>query len=92
VKIKEGDERKAAFSISEGAFEPMVMFFGLKNSLATFQVAMNDLLRYMIEAGDILISIDNIMVGTETEEEYDNIVKELLRRIAENDLFVKLEK
>ena len=53
---------------------------------------MNDLLRYMIEAGDILISIDNVMVGTETEEEYDNIVKELLRRIAENDLFVKLEK
>ena len=92
MKIKEGDEWKAAFSIPEGAFEPMVMFFGLKNSLATFQVVMNDLLRYMIEAGDILISIDNVMVGTETEEEYDNIVKELLRRIAENDLFVKLEK
>ena len=36
VRIKEGDEWKAAFMIPEGSFEPMVMFFGLTNSLATF--------------------------------------------------------
>jgi len=70
----------------------MVMFFELTNSLATFWVIMNDLLRDMIEAGDIVISIDNVMVRTETKEEYNNIVEELLRRIAENGLFVKLEK
>jgi len=33
VRIKEGDEWKAAFSTSEGSFEPTVMFFGLKISL-----------------------------------------------------------
>ena len=36
VRIKEGDEWKAVFSMHEGSFEPMVMFFGLTNSLATF--------------------------------------------------------
>jgi len=92
MRIKEGDEWKAAFSIPEGAFEPIVIFFGLTNSLATFQVVMNNLLRDIIEAEDITISIDNVMVRTETEKEYDNTVEELLRRIAENDLFVKPEK
>ena len=53
---------------------------------------MNDLLRDMIEARDIVVFIDDVMVGTETEEEYNDIMEELLRRIVENDLFVKLEK
>ena len=53
---------------------------------------MNDLLRDMIEAGDIAVFIDDMMVGTETEEGYNNIVEEVLRRIVENNLFVELEK
>ena len=64
----------------------------LTNSLATFQAMMNNLLRDMIEAGDVTIFIDNVIVGIETEKEHNNIVEEVLRRIAENDLFVKLEK
>ena len=36
MRIKEEDEWKAAFSMPEGLFEPMVMFFGLTNLLATF--------------------------------------------------------
>jgi len=51
-----------------------------------------DLLRDMIETGDMTTFIDDVMVGTETEEEHDDIVEEILRRIAENDLFVKPEK
>ena len=42
----------------------------------------------MIEIGDIAAFIDDIMVETETEEKYDNIVEEVLRRIAKNDLFI----
>jgi len=70
----------------------MVIFFGLTNLLATFQVIMNDLLRDMIEVGDVASFIDDVIVETEIEEEHDNIVKEVLRRITENDLFVKPEK
>ena len=48
VRIKEGDEWKAAFTILEGSFEPMVMFFRLTNSPATFQAMMNELLQDLI--------------------------------------------
>ena len=40
----------------------------------------------------IVVFIDNVIVATETEEEHDEIVKEVLRRLEENDLFVKPEK
>ena len=53
---------------------------------------MNDLLRDMIEVGDVAVFINNIMVETETEEGHDSIVKEILKRIAKNNLFIKLEK
>ena len=68
------------------------MFFGLTNSLATFQVIINDLLRDMIKEGDIAVFIGDVIVRTEIEEKYDNIVEEVLRRIVRNNLFVKLEK
>ncbi|KAF7762392.1 hypothetical protein Agabi119p4_8985 [Agaricus bisporus var. burnettii] len=44
VRIRDGDQWKAAFSTPFGHFEPMVMFFGLTNSPATFQNMMNDIL------------------------------------------------
>ncbi len=49
----------------EGAFEPTVMFFGLTNSPATFQIIINDLLRDMIETGDVVVFIDYVMKGME---------------------------
>jgi len=76
----------------EGTFEPMVIFFGLTNSLVTFQATMNDLLRNMIEKGKVTVFIDDVMIATETEEGYNEIVEEVLRRMKENDLFVKPEK
>ena len=53
---------------------------------------MNDLLRDMIEVGNVTVFIDDVMVETKTKEEHNDIVKEVLRRMVENDLFVKLEK
>ena len=92
VRIKEGDEWKAAFSTPEGSFEPTVMFFGLTNSPTTFQAMMNDLLRDLVVEEKVAVFIDDVMVATETEEEHDEIVEEVLRRLEENDLFVKPEK
>ena len=75
-----------------GLFEPTVMYFGLTNSPATFQAMMNDLFRDIINKGDVATFIDNVLVATETEKEYDEIVEEVLRRLKENDLYVKPEK
>ena len=92
VRIKEGNEWKAVFSISEGSFEPTVMFFGLTNSPVTFQAMMNNLLRDLVVEEKIAVFIDDMMVATEMEEGYDEIVEEVLKRLEENDLFVKPEK
>ena len=53
---------------------------------------MNNLLRNIIEVGDVVMFIDDVMVGTETEEGHNTIVKEVLRKMAENNLFIKPEK
>ena len=65
VRIKEGDEWKAAFMMPEGLFKPMVIFFRLTNSPATFQVMMNKLFE---------------------------LVAKIIKRLEENDLYVKPEK
>jgi len=92
MRIKEGDEWKAAFTTPEGSFEPIVMFFRLTNSLATFQAMMNELLRDLINTGKVAAFIDDVIVGTETEEGHNKLVAEVIRRLEENDLYVKLEK
>jgi len=92
VRVKEGDEWKAAFTTHVGLFEPVVMFFGMTNSPATFQVMMNKILRDMINEGKVAAFVDDVLVGTETEERHDKVVEEVLRRLEENDLYVKLEK
>ena len=92
MRIKEGDEWKAAFSMPKGSFKPTVMFFGLTNSLAMFQVMMNNLLRDLVVEEEVAVFIDDVMIVTETEEGHDEIVEEVLRRLEENDLFIKPEK
>jgi len=92
VRIKEGDEWKAVFMTPEGSFELTVMFFGLTNSPAMFQAIMNELLRDLTNMGKVVVFIDDVIVGTETEEGHDELVAEVIKRLEENDLYVKLEK
>ena len=75
-----------------GLFEPVVMFFGMTNSPATFQAMMNEILRDMINEGKVAAFVDDVLVGTETEEGHDVIVEEVLKRLEKNDLYVKPEK
>jgi len=92
VRIKEGDEWKGAFTMHIESFEPTVMFFGMTNLPATFQAMMNEILRDLINEGKVAAFVDDVLVGTETEEGHDKIVKEILRRLEENDLYIKPEK
>ena len=92
VRIKEGDKWKTAFTTPERSFEPTVMFFGLTNSPATFQMMMNELLRDLINIGKVAVFIDNIIVGMEDEEGHDKLVAEVVKMLEKNDLYVKPEK
>jgi len=68
------------------------MFFGITNLPATFQAMMNKILRDMINKGKVVAFMDDVLVETETEEEHGEIVEEVLKRLEENDLYVKPEK
>ena len=92
IRIKEGDEWKRAFTTHVGSFEPTVIFFGMTNLPATFQAMMNEILKDMINEGKVVAFVDNVLVGIETEEGYDEIVEEVLKRLEENDLYIKPEK
>ena len=92
MRIKEGDKWKEAFTIHVGSFKPTVMFFGMTNSPAIFQAIINKILRDLINKGKVAVFVDNMLVGTETKEGHDEIVDEVLRRLEENELYVKPEK
>ena len=81
-----------AFTMHIGLFKPIVIFFGLINSPATFQTMMNNIFHNFINKGDIVTFIDNMLVGIKMKEGHDDLVEEILRRLEENDLYVKLEK
>jgi len=80
------------FTISKGSFEPTVMFFRLTNSPATFQAMMNEILRDLINTEKVAAFIDDVIIGTETEEGHNKLVAEIIKRLEKNDLYVKPEK
>jgi len=92
ICIKPGDEWKAAFRTNQGLFEPLVMFFGMTNSPATFQTMMNDVFRTVITEGIVVVYLDDILIFTKTEEEHERVVRRVLEILAEHKLFLRLEK
>jgi len=83
IHIKPGDEWKAAFQTNRSLFEPLVMFFGMTNSPATFQTMMNDIL---------VVYLDDILIFTKMEEEHVQVVQWMLQILKENKLFLCPEK
>ena len=64
IRIRDGDQWKATFKTNRGLFEPMVMFFGLMNTPATFQSMMNFIFRELINEGYVTIYMDDILIHT----------------------------
>jgi len=92
VHIKPRDEWKAAFRTNRGLFEPLVMFFGMTNSPATFQTMMNDIFRTLIAKGIVVVYLDDILIFTRIEEEHERAVQRVLEVLAEHKLFLRPEK
>jgi len=92
IRIKAGDEWKAAFVTNRGLFEPQVMLFGLTNSPATFQALMNTIFTDLVAAGKVAVYLDDILIYTETLEEHRALTHEVLQRLAAHDLYLRPEK
>jgi len=75
-----------AFITNKGLYKPMVMFFGLTNSPATFQTMMNTIFHDLIDEGNVTIYMDNIAIHTgprpgESKEEHLKRHRELIQRV-----------
>ena len=92
VRIKHGDEWKAAFRTNRGLFEPLVMFFGLTNSPATFQTMMNDIFIELIDENVVIVFMDDILIFTETLDHHREVVKKVLKILEGHKLYLKAEK
>jgi len=78
VRIKPRDEWKAVFWTNRGLFEPLVMFFGMTNSPATFQTMMNDIFWDLIAEGIMVVYLDDILIFTRTEKEHAKAIRQVL--------------
>ena len=78
VCIKPRDEWKAAFWTNWDMFEPLVMFFGITNSSATFQTMINDIFQNLIAEGIMVVYLDNILIFTRIEEEHAKAIQRVL--------------
>jgi hypothetical protein len=92
VCIREGNEWKAAFRTNRGLFEPLVMYLGLTNSLATFQTMMNEIFQDLITEGVVSVYLDNILIFTDSFEEHCRITRLVLDRMREHKLYLRPEK
>ena len=68
------------------------MYFGFSNAPATFQAMMNDILGDLICKGKVMVYLDDILVFGNDKKEHREIVKEMLKRLQNNDLYAKAEK
>lgn len=91
IRIKEGDEWKTAFRTRYGHFEYTVMPFGLTNAPAQFQAYINEALAGLVDI-TCIVYLDDILIFSDTEEEHIGHVKEVLYRLRQAKLFVKLSK
>jgi hypothetical protein len=92
VQIKDGDEFKAVIRTNRGLYKPQVMFFGLTNSPATFQQMMNEILKELVAAGNVLVYLDDILIFTENLEHHQQTLHAVLQELRQHWLSLKLEK
>ena len=91
IRIKKGDSWKTAFRTRYGHYEYKVMPFGLVNAHAMFQAMMNTILLEFLNHG-VVVYLDDILIYSNTMEEHETLVKQVLARLERHDLAVSLKK
>ncbi len=95
IRIKDGDQHKAAFTTPHGHYEPMVMNFGLRNAPGTFLRTMRKAFRRIQNKypDELLIYIDDILIATNNDiQRHRTIVTDVLQTMREESLFFKISK
>ncbi|EUC60615.1 Transposon Tf2-1 polyprotein, putative, partial [Rhizoctonia solani AG-3 Rhs1AP] len=91
LRVADEDVPKTAFRTKYGLFETKVMPFGLTNAPAYFQHWVNSIFHDMLDVS-VVIYLDDILVFSKNEEDHSQHVKEVLKRLQDNQLFCKASK
>ena len=92
IRIKEGDKWKAAFLTNKGLFKPQVMYFGLCNSLGTFQRMMNSIFCELLHEGVLTNYMDDFIIPARTREELEERTIQFLKIAEKHNLCFKQSK
>jgi hypothetical protein len=91
IRIRPEDIPKTAFTTRYGLFEYLVMSFGLTNAPAHFTYLMNSV--FMPELDKfVVVSIDDILIYSKNEEEHAKLLRIVLTRLREHQLYAKFSK
>ena len=93
IRIKDGDQWKAAFKTNHGLFEPDIMYFGLTNSPTSWQALMDDHFCAKITQGWLKIYMDDFLIATYGSwADHLAKVRSVRQCLLDNDLYLKPEK
>jgi len=92
IQIKEGDKWKAAFLTNKGLFELKVMYFGLCNSLGTFQQMMTSIFQELLHEGTLANYMDDFVIPVKTEKELEEHTIRFLKIAEKHNLCFKWSK
>lgn len=92
LRMDQDSIKFTAFVTPFGQYEYVRMPFGLKNGPSVFQRWITTIFRDMVEEGEIVIYIDDILIATHCQEEHLRILDKLLKRIVQSGLEIKLSK
>ncbi|GBG87099.1 hypothetical protein CBR_g44555 [Chara braunii] len=89
IRVAAEDQPKTAFRSRFGHYKFTVMPFGLTNAPASFQTAMNDIFRDILEEY-VLVYLDDILVYSRTLEDHIRHLRDVLQRLLKHDFYAKL--
>jgi len=92
IRIKKGDEWKAAFKTNRGLFEPTVMCFGMCNCPATFQAMMDSIFNDLIGGSIIIVYMDDMFIFESELPPLIENTKTVLQCLRDNNLYLKPSK
>jgi Reverse transcriptase (RNA-dependent DNA polymerase). len=91
IEMAEEDIPKTAFNTEQGHFEYLRMPFGLRNSPATFQRVMDNILRG-IQNERCLVYLDDIIIFSTSLQEHIDRLREVFDRLRAANFKVQLDK
>jgi transposase InsO family protein len=91
LRIRDGDEWKTTFRTPLGAFEYLVVPFGLTNAPSAFQSYINKTLHEYLDVF-VVVYLDDVVIYSTREEDHEEHVRQVLKALIEAGLYCKLSK